>query len=148
MAIATIPKASHRAGVTPAIKAPKATQESADRPTAAPCPARPLRSAQAKANIGTTSRASPGRAPCISQPSASAASRGTPTSATYVSACALVCSATKPMATKPITESAGTKAQRPLCKRAIQAGDQARGRATTKPWQSDSTAIESQNGIT
>ncbi len=84
----------------------------------------------------------------MSQPSASAASRGTPTSAIYVSAWALARSATKPTATNPITESAGTKAHRRLCKRAIHAGDQARGRATTKPWQNESKPIESQNGIT
>jgi|GEM_PF-6049567 len=148
MAIATIPTASQRAGVTPAIRAPKATHESADRATAAPWPASPLRSAQANANRGATSTANQGLPPCMSQPSASAASRGTPTSAIYVSAWALACSATRPIATKPITESAGTKAHRRLCKRAIQAGDQARGRATTKPWQSESTPIESQNGIT
>jgi hypothetical protein len=148
MAIATIPKASQRAGVTPAIRAPKATHESADRATAAPWPASPPRSAQAKANRGATSKARPGRALCINQPSASAASKGTPTRAIYVSACALVRSATRPTATNPITERAGTKAHRRLCKRAIQAGDQARGRATTKPWQSDNKPIESQNGIT
>ena len=148
MAIATIPKANQRAGVTPAIRAPRATHESADRATAAPCPASPPRSAQARANRGATSRARPGRAPCISQPSASAANRGTPTSAIYVSACALAPSATRPTATNPITERAGAKAHRRLWKRAIQAGDQARGRATTKPWQSDSKPIESQNGIT
>ena len=147
-AIATIPTASQRAGVTPAIRAPRATHESAESTSAAPWPASAPRSAQARANSGITRRASGALAPCMSQPSASAASRGTPTSAIYVSACALACSATRPTATKPITESAGTKAHRRLCKRSIQAGEKPRGSATTKPWQSESTPIESQNGIT
>ena len=99
-------------------------------------------------NNGTTSNAKPGRAPCINHPSASAANSGTATSATYVNVSALACSASEPTNTKPTIESAGTSAHRRLCKRAIHAGDHDRGSATTKPWQSDSTAIEAQNGIT
>jgi hypothetical protein len=147
-AIATIPTASQRAGVTPAIRVPSATQLSAESKTPAPWPRRALRSTHAKTNSGTTSSAKPGRAPCISQPSASAASNGTATSATYVNACALASSASEPTATKPTIESAGTSAHRRLRKRAIHAGDQDRGNATTRPWQSDSTAMEAQNGIT
>ncbi|HEX4116605.1 MAG TPA: hypothetical protein VHY18_12110 [Solirubrobacteraceae bacterium] len=147
-AIATIPTASQRAGVTPAIRAPSATQLSAESKTPAPWPRRALRSVHANTNKGTASSAKPGRPPCISQPSANAASSGTATRATYVKACALACSASVPTATKPTIESAGTSAHRRLCKRAIHAGDQLRGSATTKPWQSDSTAMETQNGIT
>jgi hypothetical protein len=147
-AIATIPSASQRVGVTPAISVPSATQLSAVSATAAPSPARPLRSAHASANIGTTSSASQGLAPCISQPSASAAPIGTPTSAIYVNASALASSASEPTATKPTIESAGISAHQRLCQRAIHCGDHNRGNATTRPWQSDSTAIEAQNGIT
>ena len=96
MAIATIPKASQRAGVTPAIRVPKATHRA---PTESPRrPGQRARRGRPKpsANRGATSKARPGRAPCISQPSASAASRGTPTSAIYVRACALASSATRP----------------------------------------------------
>ncbi|HEV7936880.1 MAG TPA: hypothetical protein VGP18_02515 [Solirubrobacteraceae bacterium] len=147
-AIATTPTASQRAGVTPAIRAPSATQLNADSKTPAPWPRRALRSAHANANNGTTNSAKPGRAPCIRPPSASAASSGTAIKATYVNACALACSASEPTATKPTIESAGTSAHRRLCKRAIHAGDQDRGKATTRPWQSDSAAMEAQNGIT
>ncbi len=147
-AIATIPTASQRAGVTPAIRAPSATQLSAESKTPAPCPTSAPRSAHASTNSGTTSNAKPGLAPCISQPSASAASSGTATSATYVSAWALASSASEPTATNPTIDSAGTSAHRRLCKRAIHAGVQDRGSVTTRPWQSDSTAIETQNGIT
>jgi len=80
-AIATIPSANQRAGVTAAISAPSATQLSAESATAAPCPAMPERSAHASANAGSTSSARAGRPPCISQPSASAANSGTATSA-------------------------------------------------------------------
>jgi hypothetical protein len=147
-AIAIIPTASQRAGVTPAISVPSATQLSADSRTPAPWPTSPLRSAHASTNNGTTSSANPGRAPRISQPSASAASSGTATRATYVRAWALAYSANEPTATKPTIESAGMSAHRRLRKCAIQDGDQGRGSATTKPWQSDSTAMETQNGIT
>ncbi len=147
-AIATIPSASQRAGVTPAISVPSATQLSPVSATPAASPASPPRSAHASANSGATSNANQGLAPCINQPSASAAPIGTPTSAIYVSAWALACSASEATATKPTIESAGTSAHRRLRRRAIHAGDQARGSATTRPWQSESTTIESQNGIT
>jgi hypothetical protein len=147
-AIATIPTASQRDGVTLAIRAPSATQLNAESRTPAPWPRSAPRSAHASTNSGTTSSAMPGRAPYISQPSANAASSGTATSAIYVKASALPCSASEPTATKPTIESAGTSAHQRLRKRAIHAGDQDRGSATTKPWQSDSTAMEAQNGIT
>jgi hypothetical protein len=147
-AIATIPSASQRAGVTPAISVPSATQLSAVNATPAVSPTSPPRSTQASANSGIAHSASHGLAPCISQPSARAAPIGTPTSAIYVSAWALARSASEATATKPTIESAGTSAHRRLRRRAIHAGDQARGNATTKPWQSESVAIESQNGST
>jgi hypothetical protein len=65
-----------------------------------------------------------------------------------VSACALGRSATEPTATNAITDSAGARAQRPLRRFAIGPGGTARGSHTTRPWQSESNPIESQNGIT
>lgn len=73
---------------------------------------------------------------------------GTPTSAIYVSACALPSSAIPPTATKPITESAGINAHRGLRTPASLPGDQARGSHTTTPWQSESDEIDTQNGNT
>ena len=88
-AIATIPAASQRGGVTAASSAPSAAQLSADRHSAAASPARPPRSAQASANrAGTASSARSGRggsASQASQPSASTARIGTARSARYVS---------------------------------------------------------------
>ena len=78
-AIATIPAASQRGGVTAASSTPSVTQLSADSTSAAASPARPPRSAQASANSGATSSARAGRggwAFQASQPSASAASSG------------------------------------------------------------------------
>jgi len=145
-AIATIPIASQRVGVTAAIIAPSATQLSADSAVAAPSPASPPRSAHASANAAGTSTTSAGRAPCISQPSASAASSGTAPSAIYVSAVALTVSAALPIATNPITEIAGIKAHQALCNACRRAGAHRRGSATTTPWHSDRTPIETQNG--
>jgi hypothetical protein len=132
-AIATIPSASQRVGVTAAISAPRATQLSPDRARAALSPASPPRSAHASANAAGTSRASAGRAPCISHPSANAASSGTATSAIYVSAVALAASAALPIATNPITETVGTSAHQPLRNARRRAGAHARGSATTAP---------------
>jgi hypothetical protein len=145
-AIATIPSASQRGGVTAAISAPSATQLSADSATVAASPPSAPRPAQASANAGAASRASHGRAPCISQPSASAASGGTPTSATYVSAVALAWPSSWPTATKPITDSAGTSAHQALRSRPSRPGDHAATSATTAAWHSDRIAIDSQNG--
>jgi len=83
-AIATMPAASQRGGVTAASSTPSVTQLSADSPSAAASPANPPRSAHASANSAGTSRALAGRggwAFQASQPSASAASTGTATSA-------------------------------------------------------------------
>jgi hypothetical protein len=145
-AIATIPNASHRVGVTAAMMAPSATQLSADSAVAALSPARPPRSAQASAKAAGTSRTSKGRAPCISHPRASAANSGTATSAIYVSAVALAVSAALPIATNPITDIAGIKAHQPLCNACKRSGAHRRGSATTAPWHTDRTPIETQNG--
>lgn len=135
----------------PAISAPNATQLSADSTTAAPSAASPPRPAQASANSGTTTRASAGfprPAGHTNQPSASAANSGTPTSAIYVSACALPSSAIPPTATKPITDTAGITAHSGLRTLASLPGDQARGNHTTTPWQRESDPIDTQNGNT
>jgi hypothetical protein len=56
-AMATIPPASHCGGVTAARSTPSVTQLRADSTSAAPSPARPPRSIQARANSGSTSSA-------------------------------------------------------------------------------------------
>ncbi len=145
-AIATIPAANHRGGVTAASPTPSAAQLSADSQSAAPSPARPPRSIQASANSGSTSSAQRGRAPYASRPSASAASSGTAHSARYVSPCALACSAARATNTKPITDSGGTTAQRRPRSRASRGSLSAPGTATSAPCKSDSTAIDSQKG--
>jgi hypothetical protein len=53
-----------------------------------------------------------------------------------------------PIATNPITETAGTSAHQPLRKARRRAGAHARGSATTNPWQSDRIPIDAQNGNT
>jgi len=80
-AIATIPAASQRGGVTIASSTPSVTQLSAERTSALACPARPPRSAQASANRPSASSAMVGRAAGVSHASAAAASGGTAHSA-------------------------------------------------------------------
>ncbi len=63
-----------------------------------------------------------------------------------MSALALAVSSTLPIATNPITDTAGINAHQPLRNRPSQAGDQFEGRATTAAWHSERTPIEIQNG--
>ncbi len=145
-AIATIPAANHRGGVTAASSTPSAAQLSADSASATPSPARPPRSIQASANSAGTSSAQRARAPYTSRPSASAASGGTAHSARYVSPCALARSVARATKTKPITDSGGITAQRRPRTRASLGSLSAPGTATSAPCTSDSTAIDSQKG--
>ena len=133
-------------GVTAASSTPSATQLSAERTSAAPSPANPPRSIQASANSGSTSSALAGRAPCESQPRASAARRGHGAQRQIGEPLALARSAARAMSTKAITDTGGIAAQRRPRSRASHAAAGARGTATTAPWARESSAIDSQKG--